>query len=112
MKEEIITREKIVAQIIVNPKLSEYIVGADSVTDFNIFCMDELMYRMSQDIWTKTIPERSVVHCFERPTFWEWLTRKPRAVRIKINAKDIVIDPPITAYDTLRIYNIDAETQK
>lgn len=109
-KDEIFERKRLSAQCVVDKNLEVYQNGVDG--GFQNFMCDQLAYKMTGFIFEKSIAERSVVHVFDRPTFFEWLLRKSRAVKIKINVKDILVDPPKTKYDTICIYEIDTETIK
>ena len=42
---------------------------------------------------------------FDRPTFFDWLFRRKRTVKIHVGARDVKLDPPLMPQgETLRVY--------
>ena len=102
MEDSKFTKERILSQIAVDPKIELF---QNSENGVNILLRDELRYRLSCWIYTKTIPEKEVVKFFNPPTFFEWLFKKPRMIRLKLNAKDVFTEPLTVDGKTLRLYD-------
>lgn len=81
------TKEKIAASCIVDITYKEGQVNDD-------FIRDQLTAKMQGFIYSHLSDVRTVSYTFSRPTFMEWLLRKPRTVNIECKMKEILINPP------------------
>lgn len=90
--------------------VSEFLDGQTIRTqvDQSFYRQDMLRQAMEVDLYGQTIATRDVVYAFPRPTFLDWLFRRPRKVTLHVEAEDLLSNPKSALPDqqVLRIYHV------
>ena len=58
------------------------------------FMRDTFTMQLQGFIMTNLNERKTITVYRERPTFWEWLTRKPRSFTFEFDAKEVLKNPP------------------
>lgn len=75
-----------------------FIIGEDSLDLFS----QTMTARIDAFFYTNN-KEKVLTYKLKRPSFFDWIFRRDREVNIKINYKDVLIDPP-KGIKTQRLY--------
>lgn len=86
-------KEKIVTNTTVTELfLNELLINLGQTN--NDFIKDTLTIQLNAFVMAQ-LNERKIITVYrERPTFWEWLTRKPRSFTFVFSAKEVLKNPP------------------
>lgn len=93
IKETKLYKEK----ISMNSMVSEVLLNE---MDFSIgrtaddFIRQTFSMQLSAFVMAQLNERKTITVYRERPTFWEWLTRKPRSFTFEFNAKEVLKNPP------------------
>ncbi len=86
-KDKIVTHKRVSELMLAEMDLSVGQFGGDFM--INTFTIQLEAFILSQ------INEKKTITVYrERPTFWEWLTRKPRSFTFEFSAKEVLKNPP------------------
>lgn len=89
-------------------------VSRDIITEASIrignegidFIEETLTAQLEAFVWSRLSEKRTITNVFKRPSFLEWLFRKKREVKIEIDVKDLLLNPPVIE-STKRIYEVN-----
>ena len=96
-KEKIAAYSKVCGKLLTNASLQSGLDGTDIVNDlFTIKLEGWILSNMAE--------KRTLIYYCDRPTFFDWLFRRIRTVKWKIEVKDLLLNPPELKDGTTRIY--------
>lgn len=58
------------------------------------FMKDTFTVQLNAFVMAQLNEKKTITVYRERPTFWEWLTRKPRSFTFEFNCKEVLKNPP------------------
>lgn len=90
--------------------------SADILNDIDVKIFEDkitntITARMEAFFYEKQVAEKEIVYYFDRPTFLDWLLRRRKTKRIKINISDVLNNPPKTLENTIRHYTLTKQNR-
>jgi hypothetical protein len=87
-KQLIFNKRRLKSSMLVDKKFWESDPGNEE------YCQDQIQFNLEAYVLEHCWQKKQVDFTFERPSFLDWLFRRKRKVRIDLDIKDILIDPP------------------
>jgi len=70
--------------------------------------LERLEAQLKAHIMSMLVCKKEIEYVFERPTFAEWLFKKPRRVKLILSVRDVRFNPSVFPSDeTARLYTYD-----
>jgi hypothetical protein len=98
-------------QIAIDARFSELLMNNISIQATKTeddFIKNTLTVRLNAFVMARLNEKKTLTVYRERPTFWEWLTRKPRTFTFEFNCKEVLKNPPVLPPDkSVMIYTVE-----